>query len=285
MKINLYGLEISKLEKLMLEEGQKKYRATQLYIWMYEKKATTFDEMSDISLRFREVLNEKYCLEIPTIHTRQDSQDGTVKLLLELKDSAKVECVLMRYKYGNALCVSSQVGCNMGCSFCSSGLLGKQRNLETHEMIGQLLVMNNLLKEENRVAFAKYQNIIKVYKEDTFENNGLFVSECSYHNNTVNVSFADSYDAKRYVERMMERYHLDDLKPVKVTVWLKWYNSRSVCNQGSIETAVDFRNPRNLTITGLPDVPLAKEIGIEVYFDDNLMCYVTQPLESSELWK
>ena len=58
-----------------------------------------------------------------------------------------------------------------------------------------------------------------------------------------------------------------------------------MCNQGSIETAVDFRNPRNLVITGLPDVPHAKEIGIEVYFDDNLMCYVTQPLESSELWK
>lgn len=150
MKINLYGLEMSKLETLMLSEGQKKYRATQLYIWMYEKRATTFDEMSDVSLKFREVLNEKYCLEIPKIHTRQDSADGTVKLLLELNDSAKVECVLMRYKYGNALCVSSQVGCNMGCSFCSSGLLGKQRNLEVHEMVGQLLVMNNLLREENK---------------------------------------------------------------------------------------------------------------------------------------
>jgi 23S rRNA (adenine2503-C2)-methyltransferase len=106
--------------------------------------------MSDISLKFREVLKEKYTLEIPTIHTRQDSVDGTVKLLLELKDGAKVECVLMRYNYGNALCVSSQVGCNMGCSFCSSGLLGKQRNLEVHEMVGQLLVMNNLLREENK---------------------------------------------------------------------------------------------------------------------------------------
>ena len=148
--INLYGLEISKLEKMMLDEGQKKYRATQLYIWMYEKKATSFDEMSDISLRFRDVLKEKYCLNKPTIHTRQDSVDGTVKLLLELEDGNKVECVLMRYNYGNALCVSSQVGCNMGCSFCSSGLLGKQRNLETHEMVGQLLVMNDLLRKENK---------------------------------------------------------------------------------------------------------------------------------------
>lgn len=148
--INLYSLEIKKLEELMLAEGQKRYRATQLYIWLYEKRASTFDEMSDISLRFRDVLKEKYCLELPTIHTKQVSSDGTVKLLLEMKDQCKVETVLMRYSYGNAICVSSQVGCNMGCSFCSSGLLGKQRNLTVDEMVGQVLVMNRLLREENR---------------------------------------------------------------------------------------------------------------------------------------
>lgn len=148
--INLYGLPLEKLEQLMLEEGQKKYRATQLYIWLYEKKATTFDEMSDISLKFREVLKEKYCLEIPKIHTKQVSADGTIKLLLELNDGAKVETVLMRYNYGCAICVSSQVGCSMGCSFCSSGLLGRQRNLSSEELVGQVLVMNNLLREENK---------------------------------------------------------------------------------------------------------------------------------------
>lgn len=148
--INLYSLEIKKIEELMLEEGQKRYRATQLYIWLYEKRASSFDEMSDISLRFRDVLKEKYCLELPKIHTKQVSSDGTVKLLLQMKDSCKVETVLMRYSYGNAICVSSQVGCNMGCTFCSSGLLGKQRNLTVDEMVGQVLVMNQLLREENR---------------------------------------------------------------------------------------------------------------------------------------
>ena len=148
--INLYGLTLSKLQDLMLEEGQKSYRATQLFSWIYEKKATSFDEMSDISLKFREVLKEKYCLEIPSIHTKQVSQDGTIKLLLNLKDNYKVECVLMRYSYGCAVCVSSQVGCNMGCSFCSSGILGKQRNLSPEEMVGQILVINKLLKEENK---------------------------------------------------------------------------------------------------------------------------------------
>ncbi|MGM9857998.1 MAG: 23S rRNA (adenine(2503)-C(2))-methyltransferase RlmN [Bacilli bacterium] len=146
--INLYGLEIKKLEKLMLEEGQTKYRATQLYTWLYEKKAKSFDEMTDVSLRFREVLKEKYCFEIPSIFVKQQSKDGTIKCLLELKDGAKVETVLMRYSYGNVICVTSQVGCNMGCSFCASGLLKKQRDLLPEEMVGQVLVMNNILQEE-----------------------------------------------------------------------------------------------------------------------------------------
>lgn len=148
--INLYGLEIKKLEELMLLEEQKRYRATQLYIWMYEKKAKTFDEMSDISLRFREVLNAKYCLTLPKIHTKQVSSDGTIKLLLEMEDGSKVETVLMRYSYGNVACVSSQVGCNMGCAFCASGLFKKTRNLTTAEMVGEVLVLNQLLDEEEK---------------------------------------------------------------------------------------------------------------------------------------
>ena len=148
--INLLGLTIPKLENLMLEEGQKKYRAIQLYTWIYEKKATSFDEMSDISVKFREVLKEKYCLDLPEIDKIQRSSDGTIKLLVKFKDGHKVETVLMRYKYGNAACVSSQVGCNMGCSFCASGLLGKQRNLLPEEMVGQIMVLNNVLKEEGK---------------------------------------------------------------------------------------------------------------------------------------
>ena len=141
---------MEKLKKLMVEEGQKPFRAVQLYTWIYEKKATSFDEMSDISLKFREVLKEKYCLDLPKIYTKQVSSDGTIKLLLELNDGKKVECVLMRYNYGCAVCVSSQVGCNMACSFCSSGILGKQRNLAPEEMVGQILTINKLLEEEGK---------------------------------------------------------------------------------------------------------------------------------------
>ena len=148
--INLYGVELKKLQDLMVSYGQKPYRAIQLYTWIYEKKATSFDEMSDVSLKFREVLKNDFYLAFPKIHTKQVSSDGTIKLLLELEDGYKVETVLMRYSYGNAVCVSSQVGCNMGCSFCSSGLLGKQRNLTPAEMVGEVLIINKLLKEENK---------------------------------------------------------------------------------------------------------------------------------------
>lgn len=134
---------------MMLGLEQKKYRAIQLYTWIYEKQATDFDEMSDISLKFRDVLKQKFCLTKPKIFKKQVSSDGTVKLLLELEDGSKVETVLMRYNYGNVICVSSQVGCNMGCAFCASGLHKKVRNLETFEMIGEILVVNDLLKEED----------------------------------------------------------------------------------------------------------------------------------------
>lgn len=169
--INLYGLTLPKLENLMVLEGQKKFRAKQLFTWIYEKNATTFDEMSDVSKSFREQLKSKYCLEKPKIFVEQRAKDGTIKLLLEMADGAKVETVLMRYNYGCVLCVSSQVGCNMGCSFCASGLLKKQRNLEVHEMVGEILVVNDLLRSENlKVShivvmgtgepFDNYQNVI-----------------------------------------------------------------------------------------------------------------------------
>ena len=147
---NLYNFKIEKLEELLVNEYfQKKYRATQLFKWIYEKRVTNFDEMSDISASFREVLKKDFNLNKPTIFKKQVSSDGTIKLLLQMEDGALVETVLMRYNYGNVACVSSEVGCNMGCAFCASGFLKKTRNLETSEMVGQVLVLDDLLKEEN----------------------------------------------------------------------------------------------------------------------------------------
>jgi 23S rRNA (adenine2503-C2)-methyltransferase len=168
---NIYGISHEKLVQAMLDKGQKSYRATQLFSWIYEKKAQSFDEMSDVSLSFREVLKGEYYFEVPKIYKTQKSEDGTIKLLLELGDGHKIETALLRYNYGNALCVSSQVGCNMGCSFCASGLLKKRRNLEVDEMVGQILVMNALLNEEGKGEVVTHIVVMGTGEPfDNFEN-------------------------------------------------------------------------------------------------------------------
>ena len=170
---SIYSKTLTQLENEMIELNQKKYRATQIYTWLYQKKADSFDKMSDISLKFIPVLKEKYSMKLPEIVVKQVASDGTIKLLLELEDGAKIETVLMRYDYGLAVCVTSQVGCNMGCAFCASGLLKKQRNLTAGEIVSQILVMESLLENE-RIShvvvmgtgepFDNYDNVMDFIK-------------------------------------------------------------------------------------------------------------------------
>lgn len=172
MRTNIYGLTLEQLEELMVQENQNKYRAKQLFSWIYEKNVTDFDLMSDISKKFIEILKEKYCLIKPTIFTKQVSSDGTIKLLLEMEDGAKVETVLMRYNYGQVACVSSQVGCNMGCKFCESGRRKKVRNLTAGEIVSQVLEVEEDINERiTHVVlmgigepFDNYEEIIKFIK-------------------------------------------------------------------------------------------------------------------------
>ena len=147
---NIYDYSLPKLEELVISLGEKKFRAEQLFKWVYKRGVKDFDLMSDISKSFRETLKTSFCLIKPTIYQKQVSSDGTVKLLLELEDGDKVETVLMRYNYGNVACVSSEVGCNMGCAFCASGLLKKKRELKVSEILGQVLVLNDLLTSEGK---------------------------------------------------------------------------------------------------------------------------------------
>src|SRR5574344_1088184 len=115
-KKNIYGYTLDQLALEMTGLGQKAYRAKQLYSWLYKKDAKSFDEMSDVSKDFRQVLKDKYTMDLPSVFTEQVSSDGTVKLLLELSDGQKIETVLMRYIYGNAICITSEIGCNMACA-------------------------------------------------------------------------------------------------------------------------------------------------------------------------
>lgn len=147
---NLFGYTLPSLSAEMVSVGEKPYRAVQLFQWIYVRKIYDFDAMTDISKSFRETLKKDYCLTLPKIFKEEDSSDGTVKLLLEMEDGAKVETVLMRYDYGNVICVSSEVGCSMGCAFCASGLLKKERGLTAAEMMGEVISINEILAKEGQ---------------------------------------------------------------------------------------------------------------------------------------
>lgn len=150
MTINLYNYTLSQLEEALVERGQKKFRAQQIYDWLYHKKVTSFDLMSNLSKDLQSLLEKDFDLFIPEVVEKQVSRDGTAKYLMQLSDGGLIETVLMRFDYGLSLCVTSQLGCNMGCAFCASGLLKKQRDLTAAEMVGQVMRVNLDLLEEGK---------------------------------------------------------------------------------------------------------------------------------------
>lgn len=135
---NIYDMTIQKLESYFEKHNEKKFKARQIYDWLYKKRITSFDEMTNIKKDIIERMKQDFTFSILEIITKQEDVD-VCKYLFKLEDGNKIEAVLMRHDYGNSLCVSSQVGCNMGCKFCESGRLKKVRNLLPHEMVLQLL--------------------------------------------------------------------------------------------------------------------------------------------------
>lgn len=125
-------------EFLTGELGQPKFRAKQIFHWLHQKLVTEFDEMTDQPKTLLQQLRQRCTIAAPGIRRRQQSKDGTVKYLLELADGNCIETVLMRYKYGNSVCVSTQVGCAMGCRFCASTQAGRVRDLTPGEIASEV---------------------------------------------------------------------------------------------------------------------------------------------------
>ena len=169
--MNIYGLTLEELEDLFISLGSKKFHALQLFSWLYEKRVESFDEMSDIKKDIISILKDNYSIDRLKIVDVQEDSD-VCKYLFELYDGEHIEAVLMRHDYGNSICVSSQVGCNMGCKFCESGRRKKVRNLEAYEMVLQILMIEKLLGERiSHVVvmgigepFDNYDNLIKFFK-------------------------------------------------------------------------------------------------------------------------
>ena len=141
---SIYNLSLNDLELYFESIGDKKFRARQVYEWIYKKKVNSFLEMTNIKKDLIEKLNNEYEFKDLKLVTMQSDID-VHKFLFELEDGKRVEAVLMLHDYGNSLCISTQVGCNMGCSFCESGRLKKQRNLLPYEMILQIFMVEKKL--------------------------------------------------------------------------------------------------------------------------------------------
>ena len=169
--MNLYNLTIEEMEDYFEKLGSKKFHAKQLFSWLYEKRIEDYDEVTDIKKDLIEVIKKDYSIERLNIVEIQEDVDVN-KYLFELNDGEHIEAVLMKHDYGNSICVSSQVGCNMGCKFCESGRRKKVRNLETYEMVLQILMIEKELG--SRIShvvvmgigepFDNYDNLIKFLK-------------------------------------------------------------------------------------------------------------------------
>ncbi|MEG0730931.1 MAG: 23S rRNA (adenine(2503)-C(2))-methyltransferase RlmN [Vagococcus sp.] len=148
MKPSIYGLTQDELSQWLVDNGEKKFRTSQIWDWLYQKRVSNFSEMKNISKGLLEKLEEEFTINPLKQMVVQESNDGTVKYLFELEDNHMIETVLMRQKYGLSVCVTTQIGCNIGCSFCASGLLKKQRNLTAGEIVAQIMQVQHYFDEQ-----------------------------------------------------------------------------------------------------------------------------------------
>ena len=147
LKESIYSLQPHHLEEWLSENGEKPFRALQIFDWLYNKRVKTFEEMSNLSKGLREKLEESFSLTTLSTIIQQESKDGTIKFLFQLQDGYSIETVLMRHEYGNSVCVTTQVGCRIGCTFCASTLGGLKRHLLAGEIVEQVVKVQQTLDE------------------------------------------------------------------------------------------------------------------------------------------
>ena len=147
-KESIYGLTFDQLVAWLIPYGHKKFRALQVWHYLYRQRVTHFSEMIDVNKECLALLREHFVIETLNEHVRKESADGTIKFLFVLQDGNLIETVLMRNKFGLSVCVTTQVGCSIGCSFCASGLLTKKRDLSSGEIVEQIMKVERYLDQE-----------------------------------------------------------------------------------------------------------------------------------------
>ena len=168
---SIYDLTREEMENIFIEIGSKKFHGDQLFSWLYEKRISSYSMITNIKKEILDEISLMYSIDSLKIVDVQNDKDVS-KFLFELFDMEHIEAVLMRHDYGLSLCISSEVGCNMGCQFCESGRRKKVRNLEVHEMVLQILMIENVLKERiSHVVvmgigepFDNYDNLLSFFR-------------------------------------------------------------------------------------------------------------------------
>lgn len=182
---DIKSMTLKELEQYMETIGEKKFRAKQLYEWMHKKVVRSFDEMNNIPKKLKEKINQDVgMLSVKEVECLTSKIDGTAKFLFELYDGSIIESVLMKYKHGNSVCISSQVGCRMGCRFCASTIGGLTRCLEPSEMLDQIYHIqyttgervSNVVIMGTGEPFDNFDNVMKFFEIINSEN-GLHISQ------------------------------------------------------------------------------------------------------------
>ena len=206
----IYDLTLKELEEYLAEHGSKTFHAKQIFRWLYEKRIDDLDGMTNISKPLIASLKEDFYLETIVLKDRQVSRDGTQKYLFEMKDGSLVESVLMIFDYGYSACISSQVGCNMGCSFCASGLLKKQRDLTTGEIVSQVLQIQKYMDESD----IRLGNIVVMGTGEPFDNYDNVMSAMSIINDPFGLQIGARHISISTcgVVPMIERFAREELQ-------------------------------------------------------------------------
>lgn len=235
---DLKALPAAQLKEVMAGLGEKPFRAAQLYDWMHVKLAESYDEMTNLPVSFREKLKAEYPLTVlKTVREQTSAVDGTKKFLFALPDGNLVESVWMRYKHGNSVCISSQVGCRMGCRFCASTLDGLERGLLPSEMLDQIYRIQRITGERvsNVVVMGSgepldnYSNVLTFLRMLTDEH-GLNISQRNVTVSTCGIVpkmyelaeeklqitlalslHATTDEKRRRLMPIANRYHMDEL--------------------------------------------------------------------------
>ena len=218
MSENIFGLTIEQLKEKLKPLSMQPFRAGQIIEWMYQKNVYDFEKMTNLSLDMRTQLQEYFIIDSGKIAVQKDSEDKkTSKMLVEFADGSAVETVLMRQSYGNSICISSQAGCSMGCSFCASTLHGLKRNLTAGEMLAQAMKSQEIVNKDGQ----RINNIVIMGSGEPLLNydNVLGFIRLVHEKYCMDIGYRNITVSTSGIIPMMEKLAAEDL-PITLSVSL-----------------------------------------------------------------